>query len=71
MIRHVGQQLASRVVALLSPAHSAPKPNTPVVHYTNQPVYTRLDLSQVQRKDLMKEPPTLKGKNTDSVDVNV
>lgn len=72
IIKYVGQQLADSIVASLSPAHSAPTPSTPTVH--NAPtdmVAHGLDLSQVQlmphRK--VKEHPSLKGDDTDTVDV--
>lgn len=56
------------IVARLSLAHSTTTPSTPIVQ--NAP--TGLDLSQVQlvphRK--VKEPPTFKGDDTDTVDVH-
>ncbi len=73
IIKLVGQQVADSIVAHLSPAHSTPTPSTPVVH--NAPTSLsahNLDLSQVQlapqRK--VKEPPTFKGDDTDTVDVH-
>lgn len=73
IIRHVGQQLADSIVARLSPAHAVPTPTTSVVHDTPINTSTQsLDLSQVQLVPLrkMREPPTFRGDDTDTVDVH-
>lgn len=72
IIKHVGQQLADSIVARLSPAHSTPILSTPLVHNAPTDMSAHgLDLSQVQlvphRK--VREPPTFKGDDTDTVDV--
>lgn len=73
IIKHVGQQLADSIIARLGPTHSTPTPSNPTVQ--NAPTYMpahSLDLSQVQlvpsRK--VKEPPTFKGDDSDTVDVH-
>lgn len=73
IIKQVGQQLADSIVARLSPAHSTPAPITPpVVSAPTDMSAHGLDLSQVQlvphRK--IREPPTFRGNDTDTVDVH-
>ncbi|KAK0152244.1 Retrovirus-related Pol polyprotein from transposon 17.6 [Merluccius polli] len=73
IIQHVGQQLADSIVARLSPAFSPPTPSTPTVHTAPANVSAHsLDLSHVQlaphRK--VKEPPTFRGDDSDTVDVH-
>ena len=73
IIKHVGQQLADSIVARLGSTLSTPTSSTPPVHTAPANVSTHsLDLSHIQlaphRK--VKEPPTFKGDDSDTVDVH-